>query len=133
MITTGAISISEMMMVNHTLEEFHIWGNNIGDNGISAIAGALGHCRISKLDVRGCGITLTGAKSLSTALSSKNTIQELWLEDNPITEDGTLLIVKSAVHSTACESVNIDYKNDEIQKMMNILENRKKRHEARNL
>ena len=47
MITTGAISISKMMMVNHTLQELYMWNNNIGDDGISAIAGALGNCRIN--------------------------------------------------------------------------------------
>ena len=40
-ITTGAVSISKMMMVNHSLQLFSISGNNIGDGGISAIAGRL--------------------------------------------------------------------------------------------
>ena len=128
MITTGAISISKMMMVNHSLQELNVWGNNIGDDGISAIAGALGNCKISKLNVRGCGITLTGARSLATALYSSNTKREIWLYHNPITVEGALLIVNSAVHSTVCQHVWIDdeYKNDEIQKMMNILEDRRR-------
>ena len=128
MITTGAISISKMMMVNHSLQELDIYYNNIGDDGISAIAGALGNCKISRLDIRGCGITLTGARSLATALYSSNTIRELWLGGNPITVEGALLIVNSAVHNTVCQGVGIDdeYKNDEIQKMMNILEDRRR-------
>ena len=79
MITTGAISISKMMMVNHSLQELYMSSNNIGDDGISAIAGALGNCKINILDVQECGITLTGAKSLAEALSSNHTIRELWL------------------------------------------------------
>ena len=133
MITTGAISISKMMMVNHSLQELYIGGNNIGDDGISAIAGALGNCKITNLSVSGCGITLTGARSLTTALYSSNTIRKLLLFSNPITVEGALLIVNSAVHNTVCQRVLIDneYKNDdEIQKMMNILEDRR-RQEAR--
>ena len=128
MITTGAIIISEMMMTNHSLEELHISYNNIGDDGISAIAGTLGNCKISELYVGGCGITLTGARSLATALYSSNTVRELWLEGNPITVEGALLIVNSAVHNTVCQYVLIDdtYKNDGIHKMMNILEDRRR-------
>ena len=126
MITTGAIIISKMMMVNHSLHELNMWNNNIGDDGISAIAGALGNCNIIILDVQRCGITLTGATSLAAALSSNHTIRVLWLEDNSITVEGALLIVKSAVDNTVCHRVLIDdeYKNDEIKKMMNILKDR---------
>ena len=122
MITTGAISISKMMMVNHSLQQLNMSSNNIGDNGISAIAGALGNCKINILDVQECGITLTGAKSLAEALSSNHTIRVLWLTDNPITVEGALLIVRSAVDNTVCQHVWIDdeYKNDEIKKMMNF-------------
>ena len=128
MITTGAISISKMMMVNHSLQQLHMWGNNIGDDGISAIVGALGNCKINILDVGECGITLTGARSVAAALSSNHTIRKLWLLGNPITVEGALLIVKSAVDNTVCQDVVIDdeYENDEIKKMMNILEDRRK-------
>ena len=120
--------MSKMMMVNHSLQELIMGHNNIGDEGISAIAGALGNCKINIVDVRWCGITLTGARSLAAALSSNHTIRELVLWGNPITVDGALLIVKSAVDNTVCQIVLIDdeYKNDETKKMMNILEGKKR-------
>ena len=126
MITTGAISISKMMMVNHSLQELYMSDNNIGDDGISSIAGALGNCKINILDVRECGITLTGARSIAAALSFNHTIRELLLWNNSITVEGALLIVKSAVDNTMCQHVDIDdeYKKGEIEKMMNILEDR---------
>ena len=130
MITTGAISISKMMMVNHSLQELYMSHNNIGDDGISAIAGALGNCKITILFVQECGITLTGARLLAAALSSNHTITELGLRNNPITVEGALLIVKSAVDNTVCRCVWIDYEymNDEgVKKMMNILEDRRLR------
>ena len=130
MITTGAISISKIMMMNHSLQELYMDYNNIGDDGISAIARALGNCKINKLDVQRCGITLTGATSLAEVLSSNHTIRVLWLRGNPITLEGALLIVKSAVDNTVCQRVGIDdeYENDEIKKMMNILKDRRKQH-----
>ena len=128
MITTGASSISKMMMGNHSLQELVISHNNIGNDGISAIAGALGNCKINKLDVIKCGITLTGARSLATALYSSITVRVLWLWGNPITVEGALLILNSAVHNTVCQDVliNYEYKNDEIQKMMKTLRYRRR-------
>ena len=137
MITTGAISISKMMMVNHSLQELSMSYNNIGDDGISAIAGALGNCKINTLGVAECGITLTGARSLAVALSSNHTITELWLSNNPITVEGALLIVKSAVDNTVCQHVRIGdvYMSDKgVMKMMNVLEDRSlRRGEVKNI
>ena len=126
MIITGAISISKMLTVNHSLQELDIGQNNIGDEGIFAITRALRNCKISKLKVDDCGITLTGARSLARALDSSNTIRYLKLHFNPITVEGALLVVNSAVNNTVCEYVSVDkeYQNDEIQKKMNILEDR---------
>ena len=48
MITTGAISISQALMVNQTLLELHMLNNNqSGDDGITAIAGSLSNSSIS--------------------------------------------------------------------------------------
>ena len=130
MITTGAISISKMLMVNHSLRELYLWDNNIGDSGISAITESLSNCKINLLNVKECNITLHGARMLAAALSSNHTIRELWLEGNAITVEGALLIVKSAVDNTVCQYVEIDdeYKNDKVEKMMNILEDRERQH-----
>ena len=51
MITTGAISISNMMMVNHSLQELYMGDNSIGDDGIFAVARELGNCKINVLSV----------------------------------------------------------------------------------
>ena len=130
MFCTGAISISEMMMVNHSLKLLYMDNNNIGDSGISAIAGALGNCKIITLSVENCNFTLHGATMLAAALSSNHTIRELWLTDNAITVEGALLIVKSAVDNTVCYGVRIDDEcmNAEVKIMMNFLENRERLH-----
>ena len=67
MITTGAISISQALMVNQTLLELDMEGNQIGDDGITAIAGSLSNSSITLLDVRGCDISVVGVRSLAEA------------------------------------------------------------------
>ena len=128
MITTGAISISNMMMVNHSLQKLYMKGNSIGDDGICAIARELGNCKINILDVEQCGITLTGARSLAIALSSHPTVRVLILLGNPITVEGAQLIVEAAVHNTVCLRVVIDdeYENDKVKEMLTILEDRRR-------
>ena len=71
MITTGAISISQALMVNQTLLELRIWSNNqIGDDGIAAIAGSLSYSSITFLDVRDCGISVVGDHEIMSAMNS---------------------------------------------------------------
>ena len=127
MITTGAISISNMMMVNDSLEELNMRGNSIGDVGISAIASKLGNCKVDVLNVSECNITLTGAESLATAISSHHTISELWLECNHITEEGAQRIVEAAVHNPVNLLIVIDekYKNDKVKEMFSVLANKR--------
>ena len=129
MITTGAISISNMMMVNHSLQVLNMHTNNIGDDGISAIARGLGNCKINTLYVQQCGITVTGARPLATALSSHTTIRVLSLTHNHISVEGVQQILEAAVNNTVTRYVSIDheYKNDKVEEMLSILENRRKR------
>lgn len=114
------------MIVNNSLRELYISDNSIGDSGISVIGRVLNDCKINKLDFSGCGITFTGAKSLSAVLLYNQTIIELVLCRNPITVEGALLIVKSAVYNTVCQCVWIDdeYEKAEVRQMLTILEDR---------
>ena len=91
-ITPGAISISEIMMVKHSIQKLLVAFNNIGDDGISAIAGALRNCQLNELSAMECSIALAGTRSLASALSSNHTIKALYLQDNPITVEGNQLI-----------------------------------------
>ena len=136
MITTGAISISQALMVNQTLLELYMGDNTIGDDGITAIAGSLSNSNITLLDVNECGFCLVGVTSLAAALSSNQNIRELDLYGNPISLDGARLIMKTAVDNGVCEYVSIgsmyvdveyEYDNDEeIKRMRTILDDRRK-------
>ena len=104
-------------MVNQTLLELYMCDNQIGNDGLTAIAGSLSNSSITLLDVSGCGISVVGVRSLAAAFQS---IKELYLRYNPIIVDGARLIMKSAVENGVCKYVLIDneYKNDkEVKKM----------------
>ena len=134
MITSGTISISQALMVNQTLLELYMEGNDIKDEGITAIAGSLSNSSITILGVQKCGITFTGVRSLAAALSTNQNIRKLFLWDILITVDGARLIMKSAVDNGVCEDVfiNDEYKDDDqVKKMMTILEDRR-RQDVRN-
>ena len=128
MITTGAISISQALMVNQTLLELYMGDNQIGDDGIIAIASTLSNSSITVLGVNGCGISVVGVRSLAEAISSNQNVRRLWLLDNPITVDGARLIMKAAADNAVCEHVWIDSKYDddeEVKRMRNILYDRR--------
>ena len=134
MITTGAISISQALMVNQTLLELYMGINNITDDGITAIAGSLRSSSITKLYVMNCGITFTGVRPLAAGLSTNQSIRILWLYGNPITVDGARLIMKSAVDNGVCEIVDIDdeYEDDDEVKEMKTILNDRRRQDVRN-
>ena len=133
-ITTGAISISEMIKINHTLQVLHISFNPIGDEGIAVIARTLDNASISELDVCNCDITVTGAKSLAGALKINRTLKSLIVLYNYISVDGAIAILEAAVANGVCQEVIIDDEyesNDKVKELMSILEKRRKQEVAR--
>ena len=129
MITTGAISISQALMVNQTLLTLLMMSNSIGDEGITAISSSLNQSSLILLDVRRCGITFTGVRSLAATLATNHNIRILLLFGNPITVDGARLIMKSAVDNGVCEIVSIDDEyedDDEVKEMKTILDDRRR-------
>ena len=127
---TGAAVISQLLMNNHVIQTLRMNFNAIGDDGITVIATALTNTSISTLEVIGCGITITGARSLAILLSVNQSIRELWLHDNLITTEGACLILRSAVNNEACQVdivIDDEYCRDSDHKvMMNILRDRQR-------
>ena len=128
-ITTGAISISEWIKNNHTLQVLNISINPIGDEGIAAIVRSLDDASISKLYAWECEITDTGAKLLAEGLINNHTIKLLDVQDNDITVDGVITILEAAVANGVCHEVSINgkyYSDDMVKEMMSILKQRKR-------
>ena len=130
MYSTGATVISKLLMDNCIIQELEMNDNTITDDGITAIATALTNSRISQLWVNGCGITLTGARSIATLLLTNHSISTLGLTGNPITTEGAHLILQSAANNKACQAdigIDVEYWIDrEGQRMMNILRDRRR-------
>ena len=124
MITTGAISISQALMVNQTLLRLNMDYNQIGDDGITAIAGSLNNSSITDLNLWDCGISVVGVRSLAEAISSNQNIRKLMLWNNPITFHGARLIMKAAVDNAAFIYVGLGHEYDddyEVKRLESIL------------
>ena len=128
-----------MIKINHTLQVLDVSDNAISDEGIAAIGSSLDNGRISELYVSGCGITVTGAKSLAAGLINSHTIKSLMVDSslptitgylqNFITVDGAIAILKAAIANGVCQEVWIDdehKKYDEVRELINVLEDRKR-------
>ena len=127
--STGATVISKLLKDNHVIQKLHMSHNNIGDDGITAIATALTNSTIWLLWVDDCGITLTGARSIATLLSLNRSITKLWLRNNPITTEGAHVILQSALNNEASQvdiHTDHDYTDSEVQRMKDILDNRRR-------
>ena len=60
-IITGAVYISQLLTVTHTLQELNISYNNISDDGMAVISEALQHNKsLTTLDVIECGLSVKG-------------------------------------------------------------------------
>ena len=128
-VTIGAISISELIKTNHTLQLLNISHNLIGDEGIAVIARTLNNTRISKLDVSYCNIAVTGAKLLAESLKNNHIIKRLHMLSNDIAVDGAIAILDAAVANGVCQVVIINYEyksDDKVKELMSILEERRK-------
>ena len=127
---TGATVISKLLKDNQVIQELHMNDNNIGDDGITAIAKALTNSTIRELWVNNCGITPTGARSIATLLSVNHSIRKLRLRNNPITTEEVRVILQSAVSNEASQvDIWIDYDHtdsEEIRRMEDILSNRRR-------
>ena len=61
MVITGAVYISQLLNVIHTLQELCINGNDISDDGMAVISEALQHNKsLTTLEVAECGLSVKG-------------------------------------------------------------------------
>ena len=61
MIITGAVYISQLLNVTHTLQYFNMSDNDIGDKGMAVISEALQYNKsLTTLEVEHCGLSVKG-------------------------------------------------------------------------
>ena len=108
MITTGAISISQALMVNQTLLELCISGNQITDDGITAIAGSLSNSSITLLNVLRCGISVVGARLIMKAAVDSAVCKDVWI-DGEYDDDDEVKRMRSILDDRSRQDVRINY------------------------
>ena len=61
MIITGAVYVSQLLNVTHTLQELNMSGNDISGDGMVVISEALQHNKsLTGLGIMGCGLSVKG-------------------------------------------------------------------------
>ena len=60
MIITGAVYISQLLNVTHTLQDLNVNYNDIGDEGMAVISEALQNKSFTALGVVECGLSVKG-------------------------------------------------------------------------
>ena len=66
-VTTGASCLGELLKVNNSLQELVMYGNRIGDDGISSVADKLQHNNtLTKLDVLWCKFSVKGSYHIAS-------------------------------------------------------------------
>ena len=108
MITTGAISISQALMVNQTLLELRMYRNQIGDDGITAIAGSLSNSNITLLNVERCGISVVGARLIMKSAVDSAVYKDVWIDDDYYDDDKVNRMM-SILYDRSRQEVRINY------------------------
>ena len=106
MITTGAISISQALVVNQTLLELYMAGNHICDDGITAIAGSLSNSSITLLDVSRCGISVVGDRLIMKSAVDSAVCKDVWIDND---DDDEVKRMRSILYDRSRQDVRINY------------------------
>ena len=109
MITTGAISISQALMVNQTLLKLYMANNQIGDDGITAIAGSLSNSSITLLDVILCGISVVGARLIMKSAVDSAVCKDVWIDSEYYDDDDEVKRMRSILNDRRRQDVRINY------------------------
>lgn len=94
----GVIELSNALTYNTTLEYLTLCHCQVQNSGARAIAKAIQSNRqsnLKSLDLRNSGITNIGARELSHVLKCNTVLEELYLSDNGISDNGANLIAEA--------------------------------------
>ncbi|XP_072891512.1 ribonuclease inhibitor-like [Hemitrygon akajei] len=85
---SGAEDLASTLSANCTLTELNLSINKLGDSGVKLMSEALGNpeCKIQKLWLWKVGLTDSGAEDLVSALSTNQSLTELDLRLNSLTD-----------------------------------------------
>ncbi|XP_072133139.1 uncharacterized protein [Mobula birostris] len=100
----GAKDLISTLSTNQSLKELSLNDNKLGDSGVKLVSAALKNpeSNIQKLWLWNVGLTVSGAKDLSPAISTNRSLMELNLNDNQLGESGVKL-VSAALRKAECK------------------------------
>ncbi|XP_048051933.1 NACHT, LRR and PYD domains-containing protein 12-like isoform X5 [Megalobrama amblycephala] len=90
----GCAALTSALRSNSHLRELDLSGNKIGDEGLMLLSDGLKdpHCKLEKLTLNSCNITVEGCAALTSALRSNSHLRELYLTVNKIGDKGLMLL-----------------------------------------
>jgi hypothetical protein len=106
--TAGAARLMPVAASSPHARHVLLGTNAIGDEGASAVAGALGDGHGLHTLYLGCNhIGPSGAATLADALSADATVRALWLKRNPVGDDGVLALAAMLRRNTTLRTLDL--------------------------
>ena len=108
----AADELANVIRVNKTIINLHLYGNYLGNKRAEAIGKALiENNTLRKLDISMNNIGSDGAIALAIGLESNNTLTELHLWNNNIGSDGAIALAKSLESNNTLTALYLDENN----------------------
>ena len=106
---------NEAWRTSSKLQQLELNMNNIGDKGVTALAGALKtNSTLKGLWLAKNNIGVEGATAMAEALTYNSKLQGLWflsLSNNNIRDKGAKVLAKALQHSSTLQELNLDNNN----------------------
>ena len=106
----GALALVEVFKYNH-LQHLHLSNNSIGPESMSALVNVICADSLQTLDLRGCGLLLDGAVSLSAGLKSCRQLVKLNISENNIGPLGMMCLAEGLKSCRQLVKLDITHNN----------------------
>lgn len=105
----GAAALAQALRYNRTIRILDLTGNLIGDDGISAISGALDprNSALEELRVGKNEISAVGAHYIATLLRQYPRLWRLDLSDNVVYKEGAVALARSLLTNESLRSLSL--------------------------
>ncbi|XP_072893986.1 NACHT, LRR and PYD domains-containing protein 3-like [Hemitrygon akajei] len=107
---SGVKDLASSLRTNRSLTELDLSDNKLGDSGVKLLSEALrnAECKIQKLGLWYVGLTDSGAEDLASALSTKQSLTELILGFNSLTDESVPTLHRLILTVPSLEWVVLD-------------------------